>query len=66
MDWEVAKIIRSGNNRDHCWIKEATEIWKRAHRTENQEKGDYMLSNTWDAVLNRTTDQQGRHPTYPG
>ncbi len=53
----TGKIIWSENNSYHCWIKEAVEIWKCAHRTVNQDKGAYMLSHTGDAVLNKTTSQ---------
>ncbi len=59
MDCEETMIIRSKNNRYHCWIKETMEIRKHAHKTIKRDKGAYMLSHTWDALLNKTTGQQG-------
>ncbi len=58
MDWEKANIIRSENNKNNHWIKEATEIKKRAQRTINQYEGAFMLSHTWDALLQRPSDSR--------
>lgn len=41
-------------------IKEAIEIRKRAEDTMNRDEGAFMLSHTWDAVLQTSSDNGGR------
>lgn len=47
MDWEGAKI------RQKRWIKEAMKIRGRAPRAMNRDEGGFMLSHTWDALLQK-------------
>ncbi len=58
MDQEKAKIIGSENNKNNRWIKEATEIRKWAQRTIKRDEGAFMLSLTWDALLQRPSDSR--------
>lgn len=38
MDWDMANVIRMGNNRHQRLVKEAVEIRKRAHTAMNWDK----------------------------
>ena len=60
MDWEHAQIIGTENNKYKRWIREAIEIRRRARNTINRDEGAYMLSHTWDSLLQRTPDGGGR------
>ena len=62
MDWEEAKIVHRESNKFQRWIREAVEIRKRAPRTVNRDEGAYLLSHTWDAVLQRRPTPHGRPP----
>ena len=53
MDWDNTRIITSESNKHKRWIKEAIEIRKRAQDTINRDEGAYMLSHTWDSLLQR-------------
>ncbi|XP_060765135.1 uncharacterized protein LOC132873505 [Neoarius graeffei] len=54
MDWGNARVIRTEDNKHQRWIREAIEIRKRSPRTINRDKGAYMLSHTWSAILQGT------------
>ncbi|KAM9332696.1 uncharacterized protein KZ484_017809 [Pholidichthys leucotaenia] len=56
MDWDNTKIIGSESNRHKRWIKEAIEIRKRGKDTMNRDEGAFMLSHTWDHILQRPSD----------
>ena len=51
--WDNTRIITSESNKHKRWIKEAIEITKRAQDTINRDEGAYMLSHTWDSILQR-------------
>nr|XP_049602429.1 uncharacterized protein LOC125984529 isoform X1 [Syngnathus scovelli]XP_049602430.1 uncharacterized protein LOC125984529 isoform X1 [Syngnathus scovelli] len=53
MDWEKARVIRTEENKHQRWIREAIEIRKRGPRTINRDEGAYMLSQTWNSILER-------------
>lgn len=56
---DKATIIGMEDN-NHCpWIKGAIEIRIQAQEAVNQDKGPYMLSHTWEAVLKKS-DYRGR------
>ena len=60
MDWDNTTIITSESNKHKRWIKEAIEIRKRAQDTINRDEGAYMLSHTWDSLLQRPSGGGGR------
>ncbi len=53
MDWNNTRIIASESNKHKRCIKEAIEIRKWAQNTINWDEGAYMLSHTWDSLLQR-------------
>ena len=53
MDWDGARIIGTEENKVKRWIKEAMEIRRRAERAMNRDEGGFMLSHTWDTILQR-------------
>ena len=66
MDWDNGHIIRSEPNRYRRWIKEAIEIRKRARDTINRDEGAYMLSHTWNTILQRPSSGGGAGRGQPG
>ena len=60
MDWDNTRIITSESNKHKRWIKEAIEIRKRAQDAINRDEGAYMLSHTWDSLLQRPSGVGGR------
>ncbi len=53
MDWEKAKVIRTGNNKHGRWIREGIRI-----RKVNGDQEAHMLSHTWNAVLKERPDSR--------
>ncbi len=56
MDWNNAKIIGSESNKHERRMKEAIEIRKQAQNTINRDEGAFVLSHTWDSLLQRPSD----------
>ena len=59
MDWDNSRIITSESNKLKRWMKEAIEIRKRAQDTINRDEGAYMLSHTWDSILQKPAGGRG-------
>lgn len=59
MDWNNARVIRA-ENKYHRWTREAIESRKRANRSVNPDEEAFILSHTWDVVLEKTSDSRGR------
>ena len=59
MDWDNTRIITSESNKLKRWMKEAIEIRKRAQDTINRDEGAYMLSHTWDSILQKPAGGRG-------
>ncbi|CAM4464957.1 unnamed protein product [Leuciscus chuanchicus] len=66
MDWDNGHIIRSEPNKYRRWIKEAIEIRKRAKDTINRDEGAYILSQTWNTILQRPASDGGAGRGRPG
>ncbi len=60
MDWDNSKIIGAESNKFKRWIKEAIEIRRRARTTMNRDEGAFMLSHTWDSLLQKPSGDGGR------
>ena len=59
MDCDNTRIITSESNKLKRWMKEAIEIRKRAQDTINRDEGAYMLSHTWDSILQKPAGGRG-------
>ncbi|KAK7891602.1 hypothetical protein WMY93_023565 [Mugilogobius chulae] len=60
MDWDGARVIGSENNKYKRWIKEAIEIRKRGTNSINRDDGAFLLSHTWDTLLQRPPGDRRR------
>ena len=60
MDWDGAHIIGTETNKFKRWVKEAIEIRKRGEDTINRDEGAFLLSPTWDSILQRPAGGGGR------
>ena len=56
MDWDMARVIRTEDNKHQHWIREVIEIRKQGPGMMNRAEGAYMLSHTWSSVLQRRAD----------
>lgn len=63
MVFDGPKIIGTGHNKHHGWIKEAIRIWKHATGTVNWDERSFLLSYTWEAVLKKSGCKGQCYPT---